>query len=95
MNAFLQMFIYTAMVYGVFVDGTFWKIYITMVAAYTAWVLITRNSRDNPKRKTIMISTWNGKLKVDVCVEEGSEWFSLDLLFSSHKEEKSLAKSFR
>ena len=61
MNALLQLFIWTGIIYGIFVDGTFWKIYFTLLVAYTAWWKITRNERDNPKRKTIMISTWSGK----------------------------------
>ena len=49
-------------VYGMLVDGTYWKIYFALLAAYTAFVCATRNMKDNGKRKTLMAATWNGKL---------------------------------
>ena len=61
MNALNLLLIVTAIFYGIFVDGTFWKIYFCLAAAYTVVYLAYRNQRDNTKRKNIMISTWSGK----------------------------------
>lgn len=61
MNALWGIGLVSNMVYGVFVDGTYWKIYFALLAAYTVFFFTQRVTRDNGKRKTIMISTWNGK----------------------------------
>ena len=61
MNALNFLFLVAGAIYGVFVDGTFWKIYFVLVVLYTIFHLLTRNQRENTKRKNIMISTWSGK----------------------------------
>ena len=61
MNAFWGIGIASSAVYGMLVDGTYWKIYFALCIAYTAFVCATRVMRDNGKRKTLMIATWNGK----------------------------------
>jgi len=59
MNALNALFLVAGAIYGVFVDGTFWKIYFVLVVLYTIFHLLTRNQRENTKRKNIMISTWS------------------------------------
>ena len=64
MNALFGLFIVAGIIYGIFVDATFWKIYGLLVVCYTFFVLAQRNTRENPKRKTILISTWSCKWRV-------------------------------
>ena len=59
MNAFKGCLILASLLYGIFVDSTFWKIYGAVVACYFVFVLWQRDGRENPKRKTLLISTWN------------------------------------
>ena len=61
MNALWGLFILASIFYGILIDGTFWKIYITLVAAWYVFTMLYRNNRDNNLRKTIMISTWGGE----------------------------------
>ena len=61
MNAFKGCLILAGILYGIFVDGTFWKLYAVVVVCYMTFVLVQRNGKDNPKRKTILIGTWNCK----------------------------------
>lgn len=61
MNALMGLLIAAGIVYGIWVDGTFWKIYGTMVACYFVFVLVLKDRRENPKRKTIVISSWSCK----------------------------------
>ena len=61
MNALWGIGLASNILYGVFVDGTYWKIYFALLALYTVLFFSQRVTRDNGKRKTIMISTWNGK----------------------------------
>ena len=56
MNALIALLIAAGLVYGIWIDGTFWKIYGTMVAVYTAFVIFQKDRRENPKRKTLVIS---------------------------------------
>ena len=61
MNAFWGIGLASGMVYGVFCDGRYWKIYFALSILYFIWVQATIVKKDNGKRKTLMISTWNGK----------------------------------
>jgi len=61
MNALNFLFIIAGIIYGVFVDGTFWKIYLALVAGYTVVMIAYRNQKDNTKRRNILISSWSGK----------------------------------
>lgn len=61
MNAFKGCFILAGILYGIFVDATFWKFYAAVVVSYLVFVLVQREGRDNPKRKTMTIATWNCK----------------------------------
>ena len=61
MNALLMLMILAGIIYGIFVDGTFWKIYAVLVTAYLGFVLWQRDSKENPKRKTLLASTWSRK----------------------------------
>ena len=60
MNAFYGIGYASAIIYGIFVDGTYWKIYGILFVCYLAFVTFTRVMKDNPKRKTIIAATWNG-----------------------------------
>jgi hypothetical protein len=60
MNALNVLFFVAGAIYGIWIDGTFWKIYFVLVALYTCFVLYD-TTRENTKRKNIMISTWSGK----------------------------------
>ena len=56
MNALVALLLMAGVVYGIWIDGMFWKIYGTMVAAWSVFVLMQRDRRENPKRKTLTIS---------------------------------------
>ena len=59
MNALLALLIVTGIIYGVLYDGTFWRIYFSLVAAWFVFITVVRDRKQNPKRKTITISTWS------------------------------------
>ena len=61
MNALIGLLILTGIIYGIWVDATFWTIYALVLTIYTIFVTTQKNSKENPKRKTVMISTWNCK----------------------------------
>ena len=61
MNALWGLFILASIIYGILIDGTFWKIYLSLVGVWYLFVLLQRDKRDNGKRKTMLISTWGGK----------------------------------
>ena len=61
MNALFGLLIVAGIIYGIFIDATFWKIYALLVTLYTIFVLYQRDARENPKRKTILMSTWSRK----------------------------------
>jgi len=57
-NALNMLFFVAGGIYGIWIDGTFWKIYFVLVALYTLFMVYHRNN-ENTKRKNIMISTWS------------------------------------
>lgn len=60
MNALLSLLIVTGMLYGILINGTFWKLYFALVTVYFIVThFFLRNGRYNGKRKTILISTWD------------------------------------
>ena len=61
MGALSGLLIVTGVLYGLFVDFTFWKIFAAVVTLYFIFIMLYRNKRDNGKRKTILISTWGSK----------------------------------
>lgn len=61
MNAFYGLAIAASLIHGILFDGSFWKIYFCNLFIYTLFVMLTRSTKENPKRKTLMIATWNGK----------------------------------
>ena len=65
MNGFKGCAILAGILYGIFVDGTFWKWYAAVVTCYMVFVLVQRNGKENPKRKTLLIGTWNCKCVFD------------------------------
>jgi hypothetical protein len=60
MNSFIGIGILTAILYGIYVDGTFFKMYIILLVIYTILTQIGSYSRYNNGRKKCTISTWNG-----------------------------------
>lgn len=71
LNAFFAIGYFSAAIYGMFIDGTYWKIYGVTFVLYLIFVTCTRVMRDNTKRKTLLISTWNGKIKVTLLLCRG------------------------
>lgn len=61
MNALFGVWIASTLVYGYLYDPTFYIIYAILLVAYTVFIFKTKNARENPKRKTLMAATWNGK----------------------------------
>jgi len=59
MNAMLVIGIITSMIYGVLIDGTWWKIYFILLFSYTVLTQIGRNSKANTRRTKVNISTWS------------------------------------
>ena len=62
MNALWGLFILTGIIYGVFIDATFWKIYLILLVLWTIYVNLQKNGRDNTRRKSLLIASWAGKL---------------------------------
>ena len=61
MNALIGLLLLAGVLYGALVDGTFWKIYGVLVTVYLVFVMLARDIRENPKRKTILAATWSRK----------------------------------
>ncbi len=62
MNALIILGFLAAIIYGIFIDGTYFKIYFALVLLYTVifnYVFIRRS--DLIKRKNITAVTWSGK----------------------------------
>lgn len=62
MNALIVLGFIAAILYGIFIDGTFFKIYFSLVFLYTVffnYIFIRRS--DLTKRKNITAVTWSGK----------------------------------
>jgi hypothetical protein len=63
MNALFGVAVVTGLIYGIFVDGTYFKIYLAVLAFYTiVFNHLLINKKQTTKRKNIMITTWNCKL---------------------------------
>lgn len=60
MNSFIGIGILTAILYGIYVDGTFFKMYIILLLAYTILTQIGTLNRFNNGRKKCNIASWNG-----------------------------------
>lgn len=58
MNALWGLFILTGIIYGVFIDATFWKKYLILLVLWTIYVNLQKNGRDNPRRKSLLIASW-------------------------------------
>ena len=61
MNALIIIGFIAAIFYGIFVDGTYFKIYFTLLFLYTVicnHLLINKN--DISKRRNILVTSWNG-----------------------------------
>ena len=61
MNAFFGIVILTAILYGIFIDGTFFKLYFVLLAIYTVVCNnLCINKKHITKRRNITITTWDG-----------------------------------
>ena len=62
MNALFGVAVVTGIIYGVFVDGTYFKIYLAVLAFYTVvFNHLLVNKKQTTKRKNIMATTWGCK----------------------------------
>ena len=61
MNALLGIGLFSTVIHSLIYDWTFLKIYLLLLPLYLVFILLTRNIKENPKRKTLMLATWNGK----------------------------------
>ena len=68
MNALIVLLLIAGIIYGMLFDGTFWKIYAILVSGYLIFVLVSRDTKENPNRKTIMISSWDCKYFKDILI---------------------------
>lgn len=61
MNAFLVLGFIAGILYGIFIDGTFFKIYFALIMFYfVVFNNLLINKKDYTKRKNILATTWNG-----------------------------------
>lgn len=68
MNALFGLMLVAGVLYGILYDGTFWKIYGILVTLWLVYVLWARDSRENPKRKTILAASWSCKFfQINLC----------------------------
>jgi hypothetical protein len=61
MNALLGIGLFSTVIHSLIYDWTFLKIYLLLLPLYLVFILLTKNIKENPKRKTLMLATWNGK----------------------------------
>ena len=61
MNPFIGLLFLAGIIYGIFVNPTFWMIYGVVVLIYTIFVVAQKDPRENTKRKTMLIATWGCK----------------------------------
>ena len=63
MNALFGLGVVAAIIYSLFVDGTFFKIYLVLLISYVViFQFIFINRADISKRKNLTIATWGCKL---------------------------------
>ncbi len=61
-NALIGLGILSACIYWALVDGTYFKIYLAVIAVYTLVTqFLLKDFKANHKRRQITICTWNGK----------------------------------
>jgi hypothetical protein len=61
MNALLGLGLIAAIIYGFWIDSTYWKIYGICFVVYLLFVMVSTNRRDNHKRRILTLSTWSCK----------------------------------
>jgi hypothetical protein len=62
MNAFFGIGIVTAILYGLLIDGTFFKLYFVLLIGYICiFQFIFLKRGDFSKRKNLVVATWGGK----------------------------------
>eukprot|EP00826_Nyctotherus_ovalis_P024245 TRINITY_DN1877_c0_g1_i15.p4 TRINITY_DN1877_c0_g1~~TRINITY_DN1877_c0_g1_i15.p4 ORF type:complete len:128 (+),score=38.32 TRINITY_DN1877_c0_g1_i15:204-587(+) len=60
MKTFIGIGLVTAIIYWIFIDGTYLKIYLLLLLIYTIFTQIGTLTRYNNSRKKCNIATWNG-----------------------------------
>ena len=58
-NALEVLLLVAGIIYGIFYDATFWKIYCIVVTLYTLFVMMMRDTKDNTIRKTMTLASWD------------------------------------
>lgn len=61
MNALWGLAIVATIIKGIYYDSRWLITYLVLIVLYTAFTIKMKNPKENTKRKTLMISTWNGK----------------------------------
>ena len=69
MNALFGIAVVSSLMHGVLYCRSYWLIYIVCLAAWYVFVEKTKVKRDNGKRKTLLLATWNGKISKNNCIE--------------------------
>ena len=59
MNAMLVFAIITSIIYGILVDGTWFKIYFILLFSYYVLTQLGRGNKYNTRRTKVNIATWN------------------------------------
>ena len=60
-NALISLALLTHFLRCLFFDFAWIKFYVLFTFLYLVFVLWKRPGRENPKRKTLMLASWNGK----------------------------------
>ncbi len=63
MNALFGIGVVSGIIYGLFIDGTFFKIYFAILLFYTiVFNNLLINKKQTTKRKNISATTWGGMI---------------------------------
>ena len=73
MNALFGVGAVSGLLYGIFVDGTYFKIFIAVLIFYTVvFNNLLVNKKHTTKRKNIMVTTWSGN--IHLIIKRYSPW---------------------
>jgi hypothetical protein len=76
------MVILTSIIHSLIYDTTYWRIYLTNVLLYSAFVILTRNSKENPKKKSLWIASFDdsnspkSNITLDLNITRGLEYIN-------------------
>ena len=59
MNAMLVIGLFASVIYGILIDGTWFKIYFILLFSYYVLTQIGRGNKQNTRRTKVNIATWN------------------------------------